>query len=334
MEQCEGRTDITLGRQSSDAEVMSIAATRTPIMNFVALLSTILFLADSAISFSPPSSSGGGFLKLDRFSASCPADETCIRQFDLDLMDADGNGIWSNIGTWVAVYRSNYNKPSVLNRDAFFVAMSDATCGKNNDDDDGANQKSRDQVDSSKMSTPMALEKPVAVARLIPSTDFQHKWLIDNMRCSLKKEDLDETCDGGSEFVEALSVCVDSLLLHHLKENTSSETKTAFEGSVRTKATLFNSKVLEGRGFTPVERISKDMATHISHYDDCLKSYALRTASTDLNPGARDRALQIVSLLGKLDEELEREAKQNPDDEPINSDEEDVDYWSNIKMNI
>ncbi|CAJ1936087.1 unnamed protein product [Cylindrotheca closterium] len=295
-------------------------------MKSIALLPSILFLADPAASLSASS----GFFKLDRFTATCPTDESCIRQFDFNLMDADGNGIWANIGTWAAVYRSNNNKPSLFARDEFFSAMSEATTPNYNDN--SANQSSPDQVDSSKISTPMALEKPVAVARLIPSPDFEHKWILDCMRCALKKEDLDETCDGGSEYVEALSVCVDSLLLHHLKENT--KTGTVFEGSIRTKATLHSSKILEERGFTPVQKLSTDMATHISHYDDCLKNYALRTASTNLSPEARDRALQIVSLLGKLDEELERKAKENDSADGNSDEDDDYDPWANISMQI
>lgn len=304
-------------------------------MKSITLLSCILLVANyqSAASFSapPPSSSsssagGGGFFKLDRFSPSCPADESCIRQFDPNLIDANDNGIW------VAVYRSNNNKPSVFVRDEFFSAMSEAT-----NTDASSNRSPQDQVDSSKISTPMALEKPVAVARLIPSADYESKWVLDSMRCLLKKEDQDDTCDGGSEFVEALSVCVDSLLLHHLKENTNTA-GSAFEGYIRTKATLYSNKILEERGFSPVEELSKDFATHISQYDACMESYALRTASTNLNPGARDRALQMVSLLGKLDEELERQAQRKDDTKSAANndadDEDDYDPWANVKMQI
>lgn len=291
-------------------------------MLWITLLPVIL-LVDSVTSFSTPSN-GSGFFKLDRFRPSCPADISSIRQFDSNLIDDDDSS-----GVWVAVYRSNNNKPSVFIRDEFFSAMSEATTTST---DDSSNQQlTVDQVDTSKLSTPMALEKPVAVARLVPSEDFDNKWVLDSMRCLLKKEDQDETCDGGSEFVEALCVCVDSLLLHHLKENTN--TGIPFEASIRTKATLYSNKIFEDRGFIPVEELSKDMVTHISRYDACLEQYALRTASTNLNPGARDRALQLVSLLGKLDEELERHAEHNGVASD-NDDQDDYDPWANVKMQI
>lgn len=289
--------------------------------------SCILLVAVPVASFSTPSSSGGGgagFFKLDRFRSSCPADESCIRQFDPKLLEGDGNA-----GTWVAVYRSNNNKPSVFVRDEFFSAMSEATSNDNGNTRSSQQQKQM-QVDSSKISTPMALEKPVAVARLAPSNDFEDTWVLDSMRCGLKKEDQDETCDGGSEFVEAISVCVDSLLLYHLQEKNE---KVAFEGSIRTKATLYSNKILEERGFRPVEELSKDMATHISQYEACLESYARRVASTNLNPGARDRAVQMVSLLGKLDEEMERAAKKGTSSSNVD-DQDDYDPWANVKMQI
>lgn len=267
---------------------------------------------------------------MDRFLPSCPADESCIRNFDPNLLLEDGDED-NRKGTWVAVYRSNNNKPSVFVRDEFFSAMGEATSSNSATTSIATNNNNEN--DSSKISTPMALEKPVAVARLIPSSDFENKWVLDSMRCLLKKEDQDDTCDGGSEFVEALSVCVDSLLLHHLQENKM----IAFEGSIRTKATLYSNKILEARGFRPVEELSKDMATHISQYDAVLDSYAQRTASTNLNPGARDRALQMVSLLGKLDEELERDVQKKSDSSSASNnadDPDDYDPWANVKMQI
>jgi hypothetical protein len=285
------------------------------------LLSNLL-LATSVVAFSTPSSSSGGgdtagFFKLDRFRSSCPADISCIQQFDPALVESEAEGVW------VAVYRSNNNKPSVFVRDEFFHAMSAATS-----EADSSQTQQQQQVDTSKLSTPMALEKPVAVARLVPSVDVEHKWVLDSLRCHLKKEDLDESCDGGSEFVEALSVCVDSLLMYHLKEHQT----VSFEGSIRTKATLYSNKILEDRGFSPVEKISKDMSTHISRYDACLQSYTSRACSTSLNPGGRDRALQMVSFLGKLDEEVEMKAKEMEANENNNDDQDDYDPWANVKM--
>jgi hypothetical protein len=291
----------------------------------ISSLLSILLLAISIAAFSTPSSSSGGgdtagFFKLDRFRLSCPADISCIQQFDPALVESEAEGIW------VAVYRSNNNKPSVFVRDEFFHAMSAATSEA--DSSQAQTQQQQQQVDTSKLSTPMALEKPVAVARLVPSVDVEHKWVLDSLRCHLKKEDLDESCDGGSEFVEALSVCVDSLLMYHLKEHQT----VSFEGSIRTKATLYSNKILEDRGFSPVEKISKDMSTHISRYDACLQSYTSRACSTSLNPGGRDRALQMVSFLGKLDEEVEMKAKEMEANENNNDDQDDYDPWANVKM--
>ena len=142
------------------------------------------------------------------------------------------------------------------------------------------------------------LIKPVAVARLRPSSDFEGKFLLDQMRCSLKKEDLDESCDGGSEFLEAISVAIDSLLLHHLQQQQKEDESGFFEGSIRTKATLFCHQLLEDRGFAPVQSLSKDMASHCSSYQDCLQQFAARAAAPNIQPGARDRALAILGLLG------------------------------------
>jgi hypothetical protein len=288
---------------------------------------TLLALSRCSVAaFSTPA--GGDFagVFLDRFRPSCPADLNCIRQFDTSLVqETDGDG-----GVWVAVYRSNNNKPSVFVRDEFFHAMNNATSGDSSEQPPSTSQQQQ-QVDASKLSTPMELEKPVAIARLHPSGEFENKYVLDSLRCLLKKEDLDESCDGGSEFVEALSVCVDSLLLYHLKENK----KDHFEASIRTKATLHSNKILEERGFIPVEDLSKDMATHVSRYEECMLSYAERTASTKLNPGARDRAIRMVSLLGKLDEEAEAEAREKEERERKNADDQDdYDPWANVKMQI
>jgi hypothetical protein len=187
-------------------------------------------------------------------------------------------------------------------------------------------------VDSSKLTTPMALEKPVAVAQLRPSPDFENKWILDSLRCGLKKEDINDDCDGGSEFTEALSVAVDSLLLHHLQQQHQND--FVFEATIRTKATLFSNKVLEARGFEPVEELSKDMATHVSKYDACLQSYAERSTST-IPPGARDRALQIVSLLGRLDRDQQLEAASaEEENKSKDDDQDDYDPWATFKMQI
>ena len=290
-----------------------------PLISFALLF---CFLSTSADALSSPEASG---ISLDRFRPSCPADPSCIHQFDPSLTSTD-----SPEAIWVAVYRSNNNKPSVFVRDEFFHSMNAVTSGEDLQQQSVSSQQKKQQIDSSKLSTPMALEKPVAVARLSPSLEFGDKWVLDSLRCHLKKEDLDDACDGGSEFVEALSVCVDSLLLYHLKEIQ----EDCFEGPVRTKSTLYSNKILEERGLSPVEELSKDMATHVSRYYACLDSYDERTASTNLNPGARERALQMVSLLGKLDQEIQKEAKAKEEDGEGNDDQDGFDPWATIKMQI
>jgi hypothetical protein len=273
---------------------------------------------------------------VDRFRVTCPADTSCIRQLDASLIDNncnDDDGDDDSV-VWVAVYRSNQNQPSVFVRDEFFHAMTTATTIQ---EEEGlpslASTTTTPTVDTSKLSTPMALEIPVAVAQLRPSPDFENKWILDSLRCGLKKEDINDDCDGGSEFIEALSVAVDSLLLHHLQQQRNND--FVFEATIRTKATLFSNKVLEARGFEPVEELSKDMATHISKYDACLQSYAERSAST-IPPGARDRALQIVSLLGRLDRDQQLEAAASAEEEKKSKDDDQDDYdpWATFKMQI
>ena len=278
---------------------------------------------------------------LNRFRVSCPADVSCIRRFDPNLLVDETQG-GATVGDgkmienedsdtlWVAVYRSSNNKPSIFVRDDFFQAMDDATSlattSANTDTPTSANSQPPEGLES--LPASLQQEKPVAVARLIQSKDFDSSWVLDNMRCSLRKEDIDESCDGGSEFVEAISICVDALLLQHLQQNVASQKlqqesndddgdddntsvlpPPVFEGVIRTKATIHSSKLLEARGFEPVEELSKDMATHVSAYDACMENYAKRTVSTvSKNPGTRDRALQMVSLLGKLDRDYEMDA--------------------------
>jgi predicted amidophosphoribosyltransferase len=152
---------------------------------------------------------------------------------------------------------------------------------------------------------------------------------------------MDESCDGGSEFTEALSVAVDSLVLFHLQSqqqqqqqqqnNNNDKNPVIFEGTLRTKATLFSSKILEERGFEPVEELSQDMATHISKYDACLEHYARRSIQS--SSSTRDRALQIVALLGRLDPEVQQEAAKKKKTNVLDDGGEDeYDPWANIKI--
>jgi hypothetical protein len=298
-------------------------------------------------------SSSSAFALFDRFRATCPADPTCIRQFDSSLPDKDLFGENDN-NIWVAVYRSSNNKPSVFVRDEFLGAMRSATTATSTSNAD-IDQQSPSPVSTSasfgisdKFEPKVTLEKPVAVVRLRPSDDFKDKWVLDSLRCILKKEDMDESCDGGSEFLEAISVGVDALLLHHLQTSASRANTGGgggvplllpFEGSIRTKATLFSHKILMERGFEEVQELSKDMATHVSNFEACMEKYAERAVSTvSKNPGARDRALQILSLLGKLDPDLEASAVVSAQQANIHAsadgeqDESDYDdMWAGMK---
>jgi len=308
---------------------------------------------------------------LDRFRSVClvgPESKEAVVEFDSELYESLHS---EPDDLWVAVYRSNNNKPSVVVRDDFFRAMNDATTTKsgvgfgktNNDNDDEATDNTAAAANDSVSTVsgaasflsdtmPSLLEipstKPVAIARLQKSS-FENSnqdstvYLLDNLRCSLKKEDQDETCDGGSEFVEALSVAVDTLLLKHLQrllKNRDDDDETnddannntndvIFEGTIRTKATLFSGKLFEQRGFAEVETLSRDMATHVSNYDACFNNYADRTIETSMAAGTRDRALQIVALLGRLDPEVQKAARGGGQG---NGDDDEYDPWANMQL--
>ena len=150
---------------------------------------------------------------LDRFKSVCfvgTESKDAIDEFDSELYASLEN---EPEDLWVAVYRSNNNKPSVVVRDDFFRAMNDATNGKGDDsdasaDDSAANTMSTVSGAASFLSDtmPSLLEipstKPVAIARLQKSetsTETKKVYLLDNLRCSLKKETQDASCDGGSE---------------------------------------------------------------------------------------------------------------------------------------
>ena len=42
-------------------------------------------------------------------------------------------------------------------------------------------------------------------------------YIIDSMRCSLRKEVTDPDCDGGREHAEAIGICIDELVLEYLR---------------------------------------------------------------------------------------------------------------------
>jgi hypothetical protein len=255
--------------------------------------------------FSIPSNHGG----FDRFRVTCPADDKSVRLFDPALVDNDNHEEGS---TWAAVYRSNNNQPSVFIKDEFMYAMRMATSSNENI---MVNASS-----SSSTTTATLINRPVAVARLKPSELYTNSYVLDNMRCCLKKEDTNPDSEGGSEHTEALSVAIDELILHHLQQQ---QQPPSF--NIRTKATLVSGALVEDRGFQQVSDLCKDFATHVSSVDACLEKYADRVVSCK-NTAARNRALQIVSLLGKMDKTASQSEEINQDDEN-----EDYDPWASIK---
>lgn len=158
--------------------------------------------------------------------------------------------------------------------------------------------------------------------------------MIDSMRCTLKKENIDPDCDGGSEHAEAVGICIDELVLSYLRryysemenkttkknnergstdenvddasEGRSSPTIMSFDGGIRFRGTLVSGKLLDSRGFREATELSSDMHSHESDLDGAMQMYAQRSTSSRLGDSARDRAIQIVSFLGRLDRAEDR----------------------------
>jgi hypothetical protein len=262
------------------------------------------------------------FTLFERFRATCPADVQCIRQFDASLVSDDSS---YKREIWVAVHRSSNNMPSVLLKDDFLHAMRSAT-GALNFADTTTVEKNLETT----ASYPLQRSAPVAVARLRTSdTDLDNAsvWVMDSIRCILKKETMNEACDGGSEHNEAISIAIDALILHHLAA--AGENARFFQGAIRCKATLFSGNLLLDRGFDAVEHLQKDMASHVSSLDTCLSKYAERLILAK-TPGSRQRALEIVSLLGRLDRTRDMENAQQLSGE----DDETRDPWEGMKRFI
>jgi len=316
------------------------------------LLLTLLLLCNPTVSgaFAGINNGGGAssqqpaFMLSDRFKATCPAELGSIYEFDPNLVQRissdDNENDESNDVTWVAVFRSSNNLPSVLIKDDFLNAMRIATTVQTDAATTSNKPNDKIEVSSSESSaggptttdengtitttTGVKTPKPVAIAKLSPSTIIPNRWIIESMRCNLKKEDTDSTCDGQSEHTEALSICIDELILHHLNSG------RGFNGAIRTKATLVSGILLEERGFEEVTELRKDMATHVSCLDGSMERYAERVVTTAAkSSGSRDRALEILSCLGRLDRVEEEERFQEDDD----SDEDDeIDPWAALKQ--
>jgi len=180
-------------------------------------------------------------------------------------------------------------------------------------------------LNTTHLESPLPLQSPVAIARLLRNED--ESYVLDCLRCSLRKEKMDASCDGGSEHCEALSVAIDALVEHYCTHH------TAFDGIIRTKATLMSAPLLEARGFVPVTKLSLDMASHTSCLDACLSEYAKRSVSTSLGPAARESAMSIVSRLGMLDRDADVLRSQESSAEDDESD-PTGDPWAGMKQFI
>jgi len=269
-----------------------------------------------------------GGTNFDRFKAKCPADISVIAKFDPDLV----KDCHDEDTAWVAVFRANNNLPSVLAQDDFFKNMDLAIKGASSLTNNDASVVSRSHAGIMGIETKVSENTPVAVARLRRSELNEKQWVLDTLRCSLKKERINKDCDGGSEHTEALSVCIDELIVHHLRH----PSKRNFEQTIRCKATLVSSPLLESRGFTQVEELCRDMATHISSLEGALEKYAERASAVGSvvwnSPSISDRTLQIVSLLARLDHQDEKE--NNVQSSFIGSNDNDdgpTDPWANLK---
>lgn len=264
----------------------------------------------------------------DRFKATCPADTSTISQFDPNLVNNKDDGDC----TWVSVFRSSNNMPSVLIKDDFLNAMRIATTVQTGSASPVSTEIDNSTISDQIESQGVKAQTPVAIGRLSRSPDFPDTFVIDNMRCSLKKEDTDESCDGDSEHAEAISICIDELILHHLKEGQLFDDGSN-SGAIRMKATLHQTRLLEDRGFKEVQSLSRDMATHISNLDEALFKYSERVVETvSKGPGARDRTLKILNYLGKQDpctsDDEEGNANGNSGDE---GGEDEFDPWATVK---
>jgi hypothetical protein len=239
---------------------------------------------------------------FDRFRITCPADISSIRHFEPSLT-ADYEPTEQDRHVWAAVYRSTNNKPSVIVKDEFLRAMRSAT-----DSINPSPPPSDPSIQNAFSFIPLAANTPVAVARLRPSSDHS-SYILDSMRCLLEKENTDESCDGGSEHTEAIATAIDALLLHYLKVVMDPTISLGFEGAIQAKATLTSAPLLEERGFREASQLTKEMVTHTSSLDLCLEKYAARSvdSGSSKSPGTRQRAMDIVSQLGRIDRTVDME---------------------------
>ena len=358
----------------------SLALAAAAIVLNLPAAATLIYHAAAFSSEPPPPPAGAAANNnagFDRFRADCPASPAAVARFDPSLVvDSGGGGDTDgeDMCTYVAVYRSANNLPSVILRDELFSGMRIATTP--GDSTTVGIETSGSSITSSSISSSSiggasgsdedagkGVEAPVplAVGRLRPSppsadSKLAGSYVLDDLRCSLKKEDTDPSCDGGSEHTEALGVCIDELVLHRLRLATQQPTGSSsararkkgkgrdgaaeaasFDGSLRCKATLVSGPLLRERGFQELEAfpLPADMATHISSLDGCMERYASRAVdtATEMSVGARERALKVLSLLGQLDREEEKRATKKKEEEDADGDgdgDDGYDPWANF----
>ena len=149
--------------------------------------------------------------------------------------------------------------------------------------------------------------------------------------------------------MEAMGVCVDELILRFLEEEKKKKeedgkklnsTPISFDGSILCRATLYSKRVMEDRGFIEIEdmnTIGGDITlTHKSSLERSLSKYAERatsTSSTGMAVGARERALRILVLLGRIEEKTNKEGKKGSNDGDDSDDGDDGGYdpWAGAK---
>ena len=285
--------------------------------------------------FGRQAADSGSFVSFDRFRAECPADLSSVRQFDSSLV-----GDELDEACWVAVYRTANNLPSVFVKDAFLDAMKAATTTVQGGDSETLVSTSAED-NSVVISNRSDDAKPVAVARLAKDQD-SNNYILDKMRCILKKENTDDDCDGGSEHAEAIGICIDELVVNYLRrcvsqgDEVDQADRLQFDGGIHFRGTLVSGRLLEARGFREVTELTKDLHSHESDFEGALGQYAARSTSKEIakNVGARDRALKIVSYLSRIDRDEEKEQLVNSSDDDDAADEADYDPWASVKRFI
>ena len=109
----------------------------------------------------------------------------------------------------------------------------------------------------------------------------------------------------------------------------NNEKITSVDGGIHFRGNLVSAKLLDSRGFSGATELSADMHSHESDFDGTLAKYAERSTSKKscTNPGARDRALHILSCLGRVDREEDKKQGGDTDGE---EEESDYDPWGSV----